>query len=40
MAYVDVPGSNNIWEYDNTATVSNSYSGSAAGSNSVNGKWY
>ena len=35
MAYVDVPGSNNIWEYDNTATASNTYSDSAAGANSV-----
>ena len=26
MAYVVVPGSNNIWEYDNAATASNTYS--------------
>tara|TARA_Y100000816_G_C26085994_1_gene573074 strand:+ start:1133 stop:1369 length:237 start_codon:yes stop_codon:yes gene_type:complete len=35
MAYVDVSGSNNIWEYDNAATASNTYSDSAAGANSV-----
>ena len=35
MAYVTVPGSNSIWEYDNTATTSNTYSDSAAGANSV-----
>ena len=35
MAYVDVSCSNNIWEYDNAATASNTYSDSAAGANSV-----
>ena len=35
MAYVNVSGSNNIWEYDNAATASNTYSDSAAGANSV-----
>ena len=33
MAYVDVPGSNSIWQYDNTATISNTYKDSADGSN-------
>ena len=35
MAYVEVSGSNNILEYDNAATASNTYSDSAAGANSV-----
>ena len=35
MAYVTVTGSNSIWQYDNAATASNTYSDSAAGSNSV-----
>lgn len=35
MAYVTVPGSNNIWEYDNTAIVTNTYPDSADGANSV-----
>ena len=35
MAYVDVSGSNNNWEYDNAATDENTYSDSAAGANSV-----
>ena len=35
MARVDVPNSNNIWEYDNAATVSGTYSDSAAGANST-----
>ena len=26
MAWVSVPGSNSIWEYDNAATVGDSYS--------------
>jgi hypothetical protein len=26
MAWVSVPGSNSIWEYENTATASNTYS--------------
>ena len=25
MAYVDISGSNNIWQYDNSATISNTY---------------
>jgi|TARA_B100000035_G_scaffold273374_1_gene249154 hypothetical protein len=33
MAYVDVPGSNSIWQYDNAATISNTYKDSADGSN-------
>ena len=35
MAYVTVPGSNSIWQYDNAATASNTYSDSAAGANST-----
>jgi hypothetical protein len=35
MAWVDVPNSNSIWEYDNAATVSATYSDSAAGANST-----
>ena len=35
MAYVTVPGSSSVWEYDNAATVSNTYSDSAAGANST-----
>ena len=35
MAFVAVPGSNGIWEYDNAATVSNTYKDSADGSNST-----
>ena len=35
MAYVTVPGSNSIWQYDNAATASNTYSDSAAGANSA-----
>jgi len=35
MAYVTVPGSDSVWEYDNAATVSNTYSDSAAGANSA-----
>ena len=35
MAWVDVTNSNNIWEYDNAATVSATYSDSAAGANST-----
>ena len=35
MAWVDVPGSNSIWQYENTATAANTYSDSAAGANSV-----
>jgi len=33
MAWVTVPGSNNIWEYDNAATVSDTYPDSADGAN-------
>ena len=33
MAWVDVPGSNSIWQYDNAATISNTYKDSADGSN-------
>ena len=33
MAWVDVPGSNSIWQYENTATISNTYKDSADGSN-------
>ena len=33
MAWVTVPGSNSIWEFDNTATVSNTYPDSADGAN-------
>ena len=29
MAYVDISGSNNIWQYDNAATISNTYPKSA-----------
>ena len=35
MAYVDVPGSSNVWQFDNSATASNTYSDSAAGANSA-----
>ena len=35
MAYVDVPGSSNVWQYDNSATAANTYSDSAAGANSA-----
>jgi len=35
MAWVTVPGSNGIWEYDNAATISNTYPDSADGANSV-----
>lgn len=35
MAWVDIPGSNSIWQYENSATVSDTYSDSAAGANSV-----
>ena len=35
MAYVTVPGSNSIWQFDNSATASNTYSDSAAGANSA-----
>ena len=35
MAWVDVPNSNNIWEYDNAAIVSDTYGDSADGANST-----
>jgi len=35
MAWVDVPGSSNIWQYENSATVTNTYPDSADGANSV-----
>ena len=35
MAWVDIPGSNSIWQYDNAATISNTYPDSADGANSV-----
>ena len=35
MAWVDVTGSNGIWEYENSATVTNSYPDSADGANST-----
>ena len=33
MAWVTVPGSNNIWEFENTATISDTYPDSANGAN-------
>ena len=35
MAFVTVPGSNSIWEYDNAATISDTYPDSADGANST-----
>ena len=35
MAWVDISGSNSIWQYDNAATISNTYPDSADGANSV-----
>jgi|TARA_A200000159_G_scaffold148480_1_gene156267 hypothetical protein len=35
MAWVTVPGSNSIWQYENTATAANTYPNSADGANSV-----
>jgi len=35
MAWVDIPGSNSIWQYENSATVSDTYPDSADGANSV-----
>jgi hypothetical protein len=35
MAWVTVPGSNNLWQYDNAATVSDTYPDSADGANST-----
>ena len=33
MAWVTVPVSNNIWEFENTATISDTYPDSADGAN-------
>ena len=35
MAWVTVPGSKGLWEYENTATIANTYPDSADGANSV-----
>jgi hypothetical protein len=35
MAWVTVPGSDSIWQYDNAATISDTYPDSADGANSV-----
>ena len=35
MAWVTVPGSNNLWQYDNAATISDTYPDSADGANST-----
>ena len=35
MAWVTIPGSNSIWQYENTATAANTYPNSADGANSV-----
>ena len=35
MAWVTVSGSNSIWQYENTATVSDTYPDSADGANST-----
>ena len=35
MAWVDIPGSSAIWQYENAATAANSYTDSAAGANST-----
>ena len=35
MAWVDVPGSSSIWQYENSATAANTYSDSGAGANSA-----
>ena len=35
MAWVTGPGSNSIWQYENTATAANTYPNSADGANSV-----
>ena len=29
MAWVDVPGSNSVWQFENTATAANTYSDAA-----------
>ena len=35
MAWVTVPGSNNIWEFDDAATISDTYPDSADGENAT-----
>ena len=35
MAWVDVPGSSAVWQYENSATAANTYSDSGAGANSA-----
>ena len=35
MAWVDVPNSGSIWQYENSATITNTYKDSADGANSV-----
>ena len=35
MAYVTVPGSSAVWQYENSATAANTYSDSGAGANSA-----
>jgi hypothetical protein len=35
MAWVTVPGSDGVWEYDNAATISDTYPDSADGANST-----
>ena len=35
MAWVTVPGSDGVWEYDNAATISDTYQDSADGANST-----
>jgi len=35
MAWVTVTGSNSVWQYDNAATISDTYPDSADGANSV-----
>ena len=35
MAWVDVPNSGSIWQYENSATITHTYKDSADGANSV-----
>jgi len=35
MAWVTVPGSNSLWQYENSATATNTYPDSADGANST-----
>ena len=35
MAWVTVPGSNNIWEFDDVATINDTYPDSADGANAT-----